>query len=92
MGQELTFHYDKEVDILYLFAGKPCFTDNYGIDQFVDVRCDVETGEIVGLTIRHCSVTYPELLRLRPREALHAFLRLLSSVKEKDGRRMLHQI
>ena len=82
MDEELIFHYHEEADILYLFLGTPRHTSNYDIEQFVDVREDIDSGQVVGLTIRNCSHHYPNLLKVQPREAIREWLHLLNSMKE----------
>ena len=85
MAEELIFKYVEDADLLEVFVGTPRHTENYDIADFVDVRADFETGEIVGLIVRHCSKEYPNLLKLQPREAIIEMFRLMTGVRKAEA-------
>ncbi len=50
MGDQLTFVYDREADVLYVSKGHPEYTDYQELDNLI-LRLDPKTKEIVGFTI-----------------------------------------
>ena len=55
MDKTLQLYYDKQSDILYLSAGdpRPAISEELGDD--ILLRLDIETGEVVGLTVLNFS-------------------------------------
>jgi uncharacterized protein YuzE len=80
MEEKVIYDYDASSDVLYLFVGEPRNTLNNHIDADVCIRLDVETGEVVGLTILGCKHAHPELLKLRgaSKESIRAFLKIMT--------------
>lgn|SRR5574341_1108759 len=51
MKDRLTFHYDREADVLYVSKRHPEFTDYLELDDDFILRLDPKTKEVVGFTI-----------------------------------------
>ena len=51
MDPSLSISYDPRVDVLYVSIGKPCAAVSQETDNGVLVREDLETGELVGMTV-----------------------------------------
>jgi len=51
MAKNITLDYDEKVDILEVHLGKPCEAVGEEISEDVFVHYDLETSQIVGLTL-----------------------------------------
>lgn len=57
----ISFSYDEENDVAYIFLGKPRRTINIDVDQNITMRLDPKTREVVGSTITNWSIVWPEI-------------------------------
>ena len=51
MAKNITLDYDEEVDILEVHLGEPCEAVGEEVSEDVFVHYDLETSQIVGLTL-----------------------------------------
>ena len=61
MRKEIQFHYDREVDVLYLSVGEPQRAKTVEVEEDFILRLYPKTAEVVGLTIIDFSKHFPQL-------------------------------